>query len=101
MANILVVDDTRSTVKALEVLLGREGYTVYTALSGADALAILEQQQIDVLLCDLKMPQMDGLTVLRQVKATDGELAVLLMSGQGDITTAVAAMKEGACDYLV
>jgi DNA-binding NtrC family response regulator len=101
MASILIVDDTRSTVKALEVLLSRESYTVHTALSGEEALAILEQQNIDVLLCDIKMPKMDGMTVLRHVKTYDPEIAVLMMSGHGDITVAVVAMKEGAFDYLV
>jgi DNA-binding NtrC family response regulator len=101
MATILVVDDARSTLRALEVLLRREGYTVLTAVSGEEGLSHIEQQEVDLLLCDVKMPTMDGLTVLRQVKAQDVGLAVVMMSGHGDIATAVSAMKEGACDYLV
>jgi DNA-binding NtrC family response regulator len=101
MATILIVDDARSTLRALEVILKREGYTVRTAASGEEGLTCIEQQEVDLLLCDVKMPKMDGLTVLRRVKAEDMGLAVVMMSGHGDISTAVSAMKEGAFDYLV
>ena len=101
MATILIVDDARSTLRALEVILRREGYTVLTATSGEDGLTYIEQHEVDLLLCDVKMPKMDGLTVLRQVKTQDVGIAVVMMSGHGDISTAVSAMKEGAFDYLV
>jgi len=101
MAGILVVDDTRSTCTALAAILGREGHTVVTATSGAEALAHLETSEVDLLLCDVRMPKMDGLTVLRRAKAHDGGIAVVMISGYSDITVAVEAMKEGACDYLV
>src|SRR2546426_931216 len=101
MATILIVDDARSTLRALEVILKREGYTVLTAASGTEGLTSIEQHEVDLLLCDVKMPKMDGLTVLRQVKAQDVGMAVVMMSGHGDISTAVSAMKEGAFDYLV
>jgi two-component system, NtrC family, response regulator HydG len=101
MATILIVDDARSTLRALEVILKREGYTVLTAASGTEGLTHIEQHEVDVLLCDVKMPKMDGLTVLRQVKAQEAGVAVVMMSGHGDISTAVSAMKEGAFDYLV
>jgi two-component system response regulator HydG len=101
MATILIVDDARSTLRALDAILKREGYTVLTALSGPEGLSHLEHHEVDLVLCDVKMPKMDGLTVLRQVKAQDAGIAMVMMSGHGDITTAVAAMKEGAFDYLV
>jgi two-component system response regulator HydG len=101
MATILIVDDARSTLRALEVILKRDGYTVLTAASGTEGLTHIEQHEVDLLLCDVKMPKMDGLEVLRQVKAQDAGIAVVMMSGHGDISTAVAAMKEGAFDYLV
>lgn len=101
MAHILVVDDARSARKALETILSREDYTVSTAASGEEALDILAQQDIDLLLCDVKMPKMSGLNVLRRVKADDAGCVVVMISGQSDITTAVTAMKEGAFDYLV
>jgi DNA-binding NtrC family response regulator len=101
MASILVVDDTRSTCTALATILGREGHSVVTATSGDEALASLETAEIDLLLCDVRMPKMDGLAVLRRAKAHDGGIAVVMMSGYSDITVAVEAMQEGACDYLV
>jgi two-component system, NtrC family, response regulator HydG len=101
MASILVVDDSCSQRRALEALLSREGYTVLIAASGDEALAHLEQHEVDVLLCDVSMPTMDGLAVLRHVQAHDPGIAAVMMSGHGDITTAVAAMKEGAYDCLV
>jgi DNA-binding NtrC family response regulator len=101
MATILIVDDARSTLRALDAILKREGYTVLTALSGPEGLAHIEHHEVDLVLCDVKMPKMDGLTVLRQVKAQEAGIAMVMMSGHGDITTAVAAMKEGAFDYLV
>jgi two-component system response regulator HydG len=101
MATILIVDDARSTLRALEVILKREGYTVLTATSGTEGLTHIEQHEVDVLLCDVKMPKMDGLEVLRQVKAQEAGIAVVMMSGHGDISTAVSTMKEGAFDYLV
>jgi DNA-binding NtrC family response regulator len=100
MAHILIVDDARSTRKALETMLTREDYTVSTAASGKAALAIVEQQDIDLLLCDIKMPKMDGLSVLRRMKAAHEGCVVVMMSGYGDVTAAVAAMKDGAFDYL-
>src|SRR5712692_1681133 len=101
MASILVVDEAHSLRRALEALLSREGYTVLTAASGDEALAHLEQHEVDVLLCDVSMPTMDSLAVLRHVQAHDAGIAAVMMSGHGDITTAVAAMKEGAYDCLV
>jgi two-component system response regulator HydG len=95
------VDDDPSTCDALAMLLSREGYAVLTATSGDEALAYLQRQEVDLLLSDVKMPQMDGLTLLRRVKAEDAGLAVVMMSGHQDVTAAVVAMKEGAVDYLV
>jgi two-component system, NtrC family, response regulator HydG len=101
MASILVVDDAHSHRRALEALLGRAGYTVLTASSGDELLAHLEHHEVDVLLCDISLPTMDGLAVLRHVHAHDAGIAAVMMSGHGDITTAVAAMREGAYDCLV
>jgi len=101
MASILVVDDARSTCKALAAILSRASHTVVTATSGAEALAHLETQEVDLLLCDVRMPNMDGLTLLRRVKGHDAGIAVVMISGYSDIAEAVEAMKEGACDYLI
>src|SRR5262245_35101811 len=101
MASILVVDDAHNHRRALEALLSRAGYTVLTAASGDEALAHLEHHAVDVLLCAVSMLTMDGLAVLRHVHAHDAGIAAVMMSDHDDITTAVAAMKEGAYDCLV
>ena len=85
MTHILVVDDDSDARDALEVILRREGYTVLTAASGEKALDLLQQQHVDVLLCDVKMPNMDGLAVLRHVKAAESSLVVVMMSGHHDV----------------
>ena len=101
MANILLVDDEPHTLDALSIILRREGHTILTAASGKDALTHLEERNVDIILSDVKMPAMDGLTLLRQVKAGSNDVVVLMMSGHQDVTSAVEAMKEGAFDYLV
>jgi DNA-binding NtrC family response regulator len=101
MASILVADDARSTRKALETILQRDGHTVFTAASGEDALRQVEHNEFDLLLCDVKMPKMDGLTVLRHVQSNETGLAVVMISGHSDVSTAVEAMKAGAFDYLI
>ena len=101
MASILVVDDARSTCRALEAILSREGHAVLTATSGAEALSCLESHEVELILCDVRMPQMDGLAVLRQVKSHDAGIAVVMISGHSDIGAAVEAMQAGAHDYLV
>ncbi len=101
MASILVVDDNRSTCKAITEILSREGHAVVTATSGEEALLHIEEHDIDLLLCDVRMPTMDGLTVLRRAKAYDAGIAVVMISAYSEITVAVEAMQEGACDYLV
>jgi DNA-binding NtrC family response regulator len=101
MAHVLVVDGDHDTSDALEVILRREKYTVLTAASGEEALSHLQHQQVEVLLCDVKMPRMDGLTVLRHVKAEEAGVVVVMMSGHHDVAAAVEAMKQGAFDYLL
>jgi DNA-binding NtrC family response regulator len=101
MPHILVVDDVLSTLKALETILSQEGYAVTTTTSGEQALSLMRQHEIDLLLSDVKMSNMSGLELLRQVKADYPDTCVIMMSGHQDIAVAVEAIKEGAFDYLV
>jgi two-component system NtrC family response regulator len=101
MAHILVVDDESSTVDALRTLLSREGHTALVATSVKEALSQLQDEDVDLLLSDVKMPEMDGLALLRHVKAHHADIVVVMMSGHQDVTAAVEAMKAGAFDYLV
>jgi two-component system, NtrC family, response regulator HydG len=102
MAHILVVDDERSTLEALSAILRREGHVVFTAVSAQEALVQLEEgEELDLLLSDVRMPKMDGLELLRHIKAHQAEIVVIMMSGHQDVMAAVEAMKAGAFDYLV
>jgi DNA-binding NtrC family response regulator len=101
MASIVVVDDEPKTRDALEFILRQEGHAVCTVASGDEVLAHMRTGEMDVLLSDVKMPHMDGLALLRHVKAQDSGVVVVMMSGYHDVAAAVEAMKQGAFDYLV
>src|SRR5437016_12346013 len=100
MASIVVVDDEPKTRNALEFILRREGHAVCTAASGYEALAHMRTGEMDVLLSDVKMPHMDGLALLRHVKAHASGGVVVMMAGHQDVVAAVAAMKQGALEYV-
>src|SRR4029453_19599626 len=101
MASIMVVDDEPKTRDALELILRQAGHAVCTAASGDEALAHMRTGEIDVLLSDIKMPHMDGLALLRHVKAHASGVVVVMMSGYHDVAAAVEAMKQGAFGCLV
>jgi DNA-binding NtrC family response regulator len=98
--SILVVDDEANARNALAELLREEGYTVETAADGFKALGKLEAFEVDVILTDLKMPGMDGIELMQKVRASDPDAAVVVMTAFGAVDTAVAAMRQGAQDYL-
>lgn len=98
---ILIVDDERSIRVGLKGLLTKEGYEVAVAESGDAALRLLETQSVDLALTDLRMPGMDGLSLLRQLKARCPDTVVMMMTAYGSEKIAVEAMKAGAHDYIV
>ena len=100
-ASLLVIDDESLMREYVEEALIREGYRVYTAMSGKDGLEVLRQKQVDLVITDLKMTPMDGLEVLRQVKAEDRDTVVIVMTAYGTIETAISALKGGASDYIL
>jgi two-component system, NtrC family, response regulator AtoC len=97
---VLVVDDEANARAALAELLRDEGYAVETAGDGFKALGKVAEFEPDIVLTDLKMPGMDGLELLRKLRAEDEERVVVVMTAFGAIESAVSAMKEGAADYL-
>ncbi|MFQ5799239.1 MAG: sigma-54-dependent transcriptional regulator, partial [Bacteroidota bacterium] len=100
-ANILVVEDDTAMRQSCAKLFRLEGYGVVEASSGADALDhIKEQGDIDIVLTDIKMPEMDGMTLLKEIKSLDSGIVVVLMTGYGSIKNAIEAMKYGAADYI-
>ncbi|MHC1724505.1 MAG: response regulator [Syntrophobacteraceae bacterium] len=99
--NILVVDDEFSVRESLLVWLKKSGYRVAGAGSGKEALAMLDQAPFDIVLLDIKMPGMDGIEVLRLIKANYPRTMVVMMTAYASIESAVDAMKAGAGDYLM
>src|SRR5919202_1852954 len=97
---ILVVDDEPAEREGLARLVGQWGYEVETASSGEEALNLVETQHPAVVLTDLVLPEMDGLTLLQKLKETGRPPIVLLVTGHGTVDTAVEAMRQGAFDYL-
>ncbi len=97
---ILVVDDEPAEREGLARLVGQWGYEVETASSGEEALSLIESQHPAVVLTDLVLPEMDGLTLLQRLKETGRPPIVLLVTGHGTVETAVEAMRHGAFDYL-
>ncbi len=100
-ASLLVIDDESLMREYVEEALIREGYRVYTAMSGKDGIEVLRQKHVDLVITDLKMTPMDGLEVLRQVKAEDMDTVVIVMTAYGTIETAISALKGGASDYIL
>lgn len=99
-AQVLVVDDEQNVRKVLGALLTQAGYLVASAASGTEALEQVRSQDPDLVICDLKMPGMDGLDVLREMRAEFPEIPVVLLTAHGTVETAVEAMKRGAHDFL-
>jgi len=100
MPQILIVDDELNMRVVLSAMLKREGYTVFTAADGLEALDILKGETMDVLVTDLKMPRLDGMALLERVVGTYPSLPVIIITAHGTVTTAVDALKKGAFDYI-
>jgi DNA-binding NtrC family response regulator len=102
---VLVVDDDGDIRMSLEMMLQYEGFEVWTARDGQEALARIEREEqagrgADAVLCDVKMPKLDGLGLLEQLAKRPARPAVIMISGHGDIATAVEALRRGAVDFL-
>ena len=100
MATILVVDDDRPIRSTLKEILEFEKFKVDDAEDGLAAIAKIEKKYYDLMHCDIKMPKMDGIEVLQKVQELKPEIPVVMISGHGDIETAVGAIKQGAFDFI-
>jgi DNA-binding NtrC family response regulator len=100
-AKILIVDDELIMRESLAGWLERDGHEVEKTASGEEALEILKESRFDILLVDIKMEGMSGLDVLKQVKETDPDVEIVMITAYGSIATAIEAMKNGAYDYLL
>ena len=99
-ARILVVDDEASARSGLEKLLNQSGYDVSLAADGVAALEVAASTAPDVVVTDLKMPNMDGMTLLSKLREQDAELPVIVTTAFGDVSNAVDAMRKGASDFI-
>jgi two-component system nitrogen regulation response regulator NtrX len=100
MANILVIDDEKSIRNTLKDILEYENHEVILAEDGPQGLEIFGEDKFDVVLCDIKMPHMDGIEVLSKLHESNPEIPVIMISGHGNIDTAVEAIKKGAYDFI-
>ena len=96
---ILVVDDERAIRNSLKEILSDEGYNVDVAEDGATAIDMAEKERYDVIFCDIKMPNMEGTEVLEKLRTDGVDSAIIMISGHGDIDTAVECIKKGAFDF--
>ena len=101
MARILVIDDENSIRAVLRDILEHEGYEIVDVDNGIDALNKIEDEVFDVVLCDIKMPKMDGIEVLEKASEVAPDVPFIMISAHGTIETAVEATKKGAFDFLV
>jgi len=100
-ARILIVDDEATIRLTLGTLLKRTGYEVTPAENGREAIALLEQQRFDLMLVDLKMPEMDGMQVVAAARQRQADLAIIVLTGHGSLETAVEGLHQGVFDYLL
>jgi len=101
MENILIVDDEKNYTLILSAVLEEEGFGTLTANSGAQALEILRGSDVDLVLTDMKMPGMDGIELLENIREKDPELPVIMMTAYGTVEKAVDAMQKGAYTYIL
>ena len=98
--SILIVDDEEVIQQTLQDVLKKRGYEIFLATSGKETLEIVKKNIIDLILLDIRLPDVDGLEVLKKVKEFDNEILVIMMTAYADIQTAVEAMKSGAYHYI-
>lgn len=100
MPSILIIDDEKAIRKTLTEILGFEGYKIDEAADGEEGLSKFRTKNYDLVLCDIKMPKLDGIEFLEKAKEINPEVPIIIISGHGNIETAVEAVKKGAYDYI-
>ena len=97
---VLIVEDDKSSLDILEEYLVAEGFSVLTASDGSKAIKIIEEEDLDVVLTDLKLPGANGIEVLKVAKKVNQDLHVIIITGYASLETALQAIKEGGYDYI-
>jgi DNA-binding NtrC family response regulator len=97
---ILVVDDEESSRIGLSKILDKSGYKVLTAENGKEALEKLKEEDFDLVITDMKMPQMDGIELLKEIKQSKSRVGVIIVTAYGEVDSYLEAMNLGAFEYL-
>lgn len=100
MADILIIDDEKAIRKTLSEILSFEGYKIDEAADGEEGLKRFKEKSYDLVLCDIKMPKLDGIEFLQKAGETSPDVPIIMISGHGNIETAVEAVKKGAYDFI-
>lgn len=99
-AKILIVDDESAVCESLEELLRMENFQAESAGSGEDALKVLSEVKFDLVLLDIKMPGIDGVEVMRQIKKYHPDTRIIIITGYGSLDSAIKSIRSGAQDYM-
>jgi len=100
MTTILLIDDERPTLEMLSLFLGAYGYTPLTAETGEEGIEVFKQKRPEIVMTDIKMPGMDGIEVLKRIKAIDPATEVIVVTGHGDMDLAIQALNLSATDFI-
>lgn len=100
MADLLIIDDEKAIRKTLSEILSFEGYKIEEAADGEEGLKKFKEKNYDLVLCDIKMPKLDGIEFLQKAGEYNPDVPIIMISGHGNIETAVEAVKKGAFDYI-
>src|SRR5690606_20716487 len=100
-AKLLIIDDDEVVRASIAAYLDDSGFQVLQAGNGLQGLEVFEREQPEVIICDLRMPQIDGLELIRRINVIDSEVPVIVVSGAGVMSDAVEALRLGAADYLI
>ena len=100
MTQLLIIDDEKAIRKTLSEILSFEGYKIDEAADGEEGLKKIQDKEYDIILCDIKMPKLDGIEFLEKAKLLHPDTPIIMISGHGNIETAVEAVKKGAYDYI-
>src|SRR5262245_42956064 len=100
MADILIIDDEKAIRKTLTEILSFEGYKLEEADDGEEGLKKFREKNYDLVLCDIKMPKLDGIEFLQKAAELNPDIPIVMISGHGNIETAVEAVKKGAFDFI-
>lgn len=98
---ILLIDDEVAFANNLQKLLSKRGYDVIVAYSGSDALNIVGENEFDVIILDMKMPEMNGIATLKKIKQKTPHVEVVILTGHGSIESGIEGMQLGAFDFLI